>query len=123
MERELLMPKLVMRGIRLSGNEHAVLFCSAGVPPRGSIDGSHVVELDNGLLASRRSSDQPPSALKGSDLYQSAVYSTNEIVWLVLFLRVSVLPSLLSAGIDTTTHILLVTAMSSDIALCEQIIT
>ena len=84
MERESLMPKLVMRGIRLSGNEHAVLFCSAGVPPRGSIDGSHVVELDNGLLASRRSSDQPPSALKGSDLYQSVVYSTNEMVWLVL---------------------------------------
>ena len=100
-----------------------MLFLSAGVPPRGSIDGIHVVELDSGLVASRRSSDQPPSALNGSDLYQSEVYSTNEIVWSFLSLIISMFPSLFSAGIDPTTHILSVMAMSSVIALCEQITT
>ena len=74
------MPMVVIQGIRLSGKEVAMLLGSAGVPPRGSIDGAQVVELERGLDGSRRSSDQPPSALNGSVAYQSVVYLTKEII-------------------------------------------
>ena len=100
-------PKFNMQGISSSGIEQVMLFCSAGVPPRGSIDGPHVESLDSGFDASLRSSDQPPSALNGSELYQLSVYSTKEIELFCLFFSVKILPLLLKKHLVPANLILL----------------